>query len=285
MWVPTRPGRRSVPCGLTVRRMEVREVEHREVPTAPQPSPEQLELEAKWEQVGRLREEVVEHERALLTYLSNLQAFEHDHLLRCGRRYFELDSLVAEIAELLAERMPEDEALQAQATAARARARKLLDEAREREAQGPAEQVEITDELKSLYRRAARLFHPDLATSEAEQGARHDFMIELNAAYKRGDADRVQELIDDWQVCTGPPRDKSIAELLIDAIRIIANLERRIEKLERKRAEAERTEMGLLYRDYLAARDEGRDLIAEFLERLDEQIDRARQRLEELRNT
>ena len=135
----------------------------------PGSSPEQQELDRLWARIRDLREQVVEGERRLVLYLQDLAAFEHDYLLRCGRRYAELDGIEAEIAELLAARDPQDEAKARAARTARAKARQTIRDSREREVVGPSKTVEHTPETKAVYRKAARLFHPDLARDDAER--------------------------------------------------------------------------------------------------------------------
>ena len=49
-------------------------------------------------------------------------------------------------------------------------------------------------QLKSLYRKACRLSHPDLVSDELKQQA-HDFMVEINAAYVAQDIPRLQSVL------------------------------------------------------------------------------------------
>lgn len=250
----------------------------------PRPSPEQRELDRLWAHIRDLREKVVEGERRLVLYLQELAAFEHDYLLRCGRRYAELDGIEADIAELRAAREPEDEAKARAARAARTKARQTIRDSREREIAGPSATVIHTPETKATYRKAARLFHPDLARDDAEREVRHDYMVQLNAAYERGDVDRIEHLVTEWQAGLGPSEQQTTGEQLVDALRITDQLEQRLEAIVQERANAAAGDLGRLYEDVEMARAEGRDLIAELIERLDRQIETARATLEGMRD-
>jgi hypothetical protein len=250
----------------------------------PCPSPEQRELDGLWVRIRDLREQVVEGERRLLLYLQTLEAFEHDYLLRCGRRYAELDGIRAEIAELHAARDPGSDAKGRAARTARARARRTIRESREREVAGPARSVVHTPETKAVYRKAARLFHPDLARDDPSREICHDYMVQLNAAYKNGDVERIERLVVEWQAGLGPAPAQSVGEQLVDALRLADRLGRRLEALAAERAQAESSDLGRLQADVAAALEQDHDLVAGLIERLDCEIEEARSALEALRH-
>lgn len=255
-----------------------------DLPQGPRPSPEQRELDRHWTHIRDLREQVVEAERQLVDHLQILAAFEHDYLLRCGRRYAELDAIEADIQELEARRDPENEAKARAAREARAKARQTVRDSRAREVCGPSATVVVTPELKATYRQAARLFHPDLGRDDAERSERHDYMVQLNAAYEQGDLERMEHIVVQWRAGTGPEEGRTLGEQLVDAIRIGAQLEERLEQIARERDAADQGDIGRLYRDVQAGLAEGRDPITELIQRLDTRIEDARQRLEALRD-
>ena len=53
---------------------------------------------------------------------------------------------------------------------------------------------EEAKQLKSLYRKACRLSHPDLVSDELKQQAHH-FMVEINAAYVAQDIPHLQSVL------------------------------------------------------------------------------------------
>lgn len=251
-------------------------------PSAPGQTPEQEELQTKWREFGELRAQLPQLELEVQTLDDSLRGFEHNYLLRCGSRYITIDVLHAEIAECLAALQPEDAELQARARRARARADRTTAECQTRERTGPMDRVEATPELKALYRRVARTVHPDLASSDAERDFRHDFMVELNAAYRRGDDTRMLQLMVEWERQADAVPLEGVPEQLVRVTRTIAAMRTRIAALELVRRALSTSDAALLRRDIDAARVEGRDLIEELIGRLDAEIELLREELEEL---
>lgn len=95
--------------------------------------------------------------------------------------------------------------------------------------------------LKRLYRRLARLLHPDLARDAGEEARRSAAMARVNAAYARGDLAELQVMAE--RVGAGEE-----AEALGEAERL-ALLERRIETLRRIAASLARERDRLLRSD------------------------------------
>jgi hypothetical protein len=116
--------------------------------------------------------------------------------------------------------------------------------------------------LKRLYRRLARLLHPDLAEGDGEEARRSDLMAKVNAAYARGDLAALQVMTE--RVGAGDlPGELCEAERL-------AHLARRIETLARIAAALARERDRLLRSDTERLRAEaerraraGEDLVAE----------------------
>jgi hypothetical protein len=101
-------------------------------------------------------------------------------------------------AEVLNSVQPAELAKSARRLDAR-RARQLKSAANEE----PVEEVEDTPppadtqaELKTLYRRLARRYHPDLARDEEEQCRAADLMVRINALYRAGDLAGLSALAD-----------------------------------------------------------------------------------------
>ncbi|ACL64178.1 heat shock protein DnaJ domain protein [Anaeromyxobacter dehalogenans 2CP-1] len=105
--------------------------------------------------------------------------------------------------------------------------------------------------LKRLYRRLARLLHPDLARDAGEEARRSGLMAHVNAAYARGDLAGLQviaERLGAGEVVEGIDEAERLAriERRIETLRrIAASLARERDRLrasdtERLRAEAER---------------------------------------------
>jgi hypothetical protein len=116
--------------------------------------------------------------------------------------------------------------------------------------------------LKRLYRRLARLLHPDLAQDEPERVRLGALMARVNAAYRQGDLTALEVMAE--KVGAGEP----LGELSPDERR--AHLERRTATLARIAASLGRERDRLLRSDTARLReearrraDEGRDALAE----------------------
>ena len=75
----------------------------------------------------------------------------------------------------------------------------------------------ITPELKHAYRQAAKLMHPDRATTDAERHRRTALMAQVNIAYGRGDRQAIEKLIKEYgqdpEAITGGDVASRIAQL------------------------------------------------------------------------
>ena len=56
-------------------------------------------------------------------------------------------------------------------------------------------------DARALYRQLAKAVHPDFARDRDEYALRTRLMTAANAAFERGDASELQELLDEWEVC------------------------------------------------------------------------------------
>jgi hypothetical protein len=157
----------------------------------------------------------------------------------------------------------------------------------------PAPEVEAREvSLKRLYRRLARLLHPDLAQDDAERVRLSDLMARVNAAYARGDLTELSVMAE--RVGAGEPLEELTDEerrahleaRIANLERIAASLRRERERLARSdtaRLEAEakaRAEAGGVYIDETRAElgEETRAAYADALLRL-ERLTRAAREL------
>lgn len=116
--------------------------------------------------------------------------------------------------------------------------------------------------LKRLYRRLARLLHPDLACDDAEEARRSDLMARVNAAYARGDLAALQVMTE--RVGAGePPGELGEAERLAHLERRAETLARIAAALARERDRLLRTDTERLRREVARRAAAGGDLVAE----------------------
>lgn len=184
------------------------------------PSPLREQLRRLLAALEELRDEVAQLELEAETLRVALTAFETRHRAELSeeqRRLQRIASVVRQLerwAELLAEVPPQKRAARARRVE-RQRTQELHGDAWEREPDDeavpgpPASAV-----LKSLYRRLARRFHPDLARTEEEQIRHAALMARINALYRSGDRAGLEALADQALGTELPEPAVSLAEEL-----------------------------------------------------------------------
>jgi hypothetical protein len=189
--------------------------------------PEEDELVRLEGEQAELEEQVASAELMLESTRADINRFQHRYYRTVGRLYAQLDELDAKIARAMAAQSPKNTAAQARAQSAQDRARRSSEELSLIEALPPP-RGGATAQLKQAYRRAAKLMHPDRATTESERLRRTALMAEVNRAYEMGDLKTIEKLIlkfgQDPESITGD----DTASRIVRAIRRIAQLLRRL---------------------------------------------------------
>lgn len=204
--------------------------------------PEEQELIRLESEQAALEEQVTSAELALETSKTETAQFQHRYHLTVGRLYAQLDELDALIARVQAGLSPDDAAAQAHAQAAEQQAKASAEEAGLIEAQ-PAPPPVITPELKLAFRQAAKLMHPDRATTEPERLRRTELMAQVNVAYERGDQQAIEKLVAEYGQDPEAITGGDVASRIVKAIRRIAQLRRRLEEATQEIAGMEQTEI------------------------------------------
>jgi len=116
--------------------------------------------------------------------------------------------------------------------------------------------------LKRVYRRLARVLHPDLARDAAEQARLGELMARVNAAYGKGDRTTLEVMAE--KVGAGEPLGElSPEERLAHLARRVATLENVAASLRREKAKLTRTDTFRLRAEAQAREEAGRDWFAE----------------------
>jgi hypothetical protein len=204
--------------------------------------PEEQELIRLESEQADLEEQVTSAELALETSKTETAQFQHRYHQTVGRLYAQLDELDALIAKVQAGLSPGDAAAQAHAQAAEQQAKASAEEAGLIEAQ-PAPPPVITPELKLAFRQAAKLMHPDRATTEPERLRRTALMAQVNVAYERGDQQAIEKLVAEYGQDPEAITGGDVASRIVKAIRRIAQLRRRLEEATQEMAGMEQTEI------------------------------------------
>lgn len=242
-----------------------------------QQSPDDAALLDKREQLSAVRAQLAERESELAQVRAQLRTFEGRYFRQVGSLYAELDEMEARILEREVDLYDSDSA-RSRAEEARQRAQETHDAAFGEASE--AEEFDPPASLKTLFRDVAKRIHPDFARDEAEQKHFTLLMARANQAYRRGDAETLQRLLDDHREIHAEIAGESAAAELLRITRQIQHAQRDIAALDAEQQGLLTSEIGLLYLDAEAAALEHRDLLTELATRVREQIAEAKNRFE-----
>lgn len=164
----------------------------------PHLTPEEEHLGQQERLLEELTEQLAIKEEEFTSTGADFARFRIHYLRRFAPLYAELDRLEAEIARRasVAEDTPEarSKAREASARAAESEQAQLEAGAELAAEEGP--RAAPSDDLRSLFRQAAKRLHPDLATDDADRARRTAVMASLNAAYAAGDEAAMRRILD-----------------------------------------------------------------------------------------
>jgi hypothetical protein len=101
-------------------------------------------------------------------------------------------------------------------------------------------------------------------------------MAELNAAYAQGDEERIRAILREWHASPENVRGDGPGAELIRIIRKIAQVEKRLKTISAELDQHRHAELSKLKRQVEEARAEGRELLKELADQIDERIALAR---------
>jgi hypothetical protein len=219
-------------------------------------------LSAAARESERLRDRLAEIEMEHATLRSELSAFESEYLRRVGVIDVQLQEAQAKLFALTGDR--------AGAAAAQQRYHETT---RAMQAVPPPPGPPPSEDVKTLFRDAAKRMHPDLQRDAAGRGHAEAFMKRLNEAYAGGDVDAIGNLVRQWETspyATGEPSTRGApAPALVAAV---AQAEQRLDQ-------ARETQLARLMEQVFQASMTGRDLLAELHDQATVALADARARL------
>lgn len=241
--------------------------------------PEEKELLRLEDEQSGLETQVAMAEMVLETDRAETIKFQRRYYQIVGRLYAQLDELEAQIANVEAEKATDDEEALAYAQVAQKQARQSAEEAGLIEAL-PIPPLEITPEIKSAYRQAAKLMHPDRATTEPERLRRNAMMAEVNRAYESGNQEAIEKLIiqfgEDPEAIAGP----DVASRIVKAIRRIAQLRRRLTEIQQETEVLQQTDIFQLKLIITETESMGGDPLGDLAQQLMQELSELKIRLE-----
>jgi hypothetical protein len=250
------------------------------------PGPGAEELARRKAQLLVLSGQLLDRERELAAFRSELHAFETTYRKALGARYARLDELAERLDETAAgdgDGRPapaaEDDPAERYPGQGLPGGQNWAWGEREPEPE-PARRAVISDEAKRLFRQLARLIHPDLATDPVERERRTNLMVAANDAYEQGDTEALGRLLEEWHASPEAVTGSGAAAELERTLRRIAQVEASMRRIDDELAELEASAMGWLRRRVEKAAREGWDLLAHMVRELDRQISEAQLELE-----
>jgi hypothetical protein len=241
----------------------------------------QEEIARKKLELEELEQQLAENELDLSTARRELHLFENRYQQAVGSRYAELDRLKASVLEMATRIHPESKDFRSQAEAAREQANQSAHNWEVRQEESDLELPEPSEELKKMFRDAAKRIHPDLTTDPEERERRHALMARLNQAYELGDLEQVQAILNDWEVINDWDQltpGKKLSRLL----KQIGQVRHRFNQIQ---AELEQLKLSEMFRLKIFVEDsdkQGEDVIADMVADVEEKIENLRTRVKNL---
>jgi len=203
-----------------------------------------------------LRDRLAEIEEEHATLRSELAAFQSDYLRLVGVVDLQVQELEAKILAIVAARSGVlDDQVAAEAAEQRFRETTTALGAIPAPAGPPP-----SDDLKTLFRDAAKRMHPDLVQDEAGRAHAEAFMKRLNQAYKSGDSEGIGNLVRQWETSPYATAGAGGGGITADAS---PALHAAIAHAETRLSEARDSDLARLMEQSFQHSMEGRDLLLE----------------------
>ena len=212
-----------------------------------------------------LRDRLAELEAEQAALEAELAVFEAEYTHR-------VVTVLAQLHEVEA-RLAARQGPPAEAEAARAQARRTTDAAHAVPA--PPQPVP-PPELKRLFRDAAKLMHPDVAAGPDARLHAEAFMKRLNHAYRAGDAERILDLVRQWEAS---PFAAAPAEPGAVQARAVTGLQAAVARAQQRLDAVRTSELAELMEAHMALAAEGRDHLGELRAGIERALAEARGRL------
>jgi len=249
----------------------------------PQPKAEEKELAEKRIRLAALAEKLTLKELELETIKADLLVFEGRYIHTVGIMYAELDEIEAQILEILACRYPFNEDVKNRASEARTQAQESARATRSAKQKKEQDHFIPSEELKKLYREAARTMHPDLTTNEEARIIRQEMMTQLNLAYEKGDVDRLRLILQRWIKSPEFIEGDEIEAELMRSISKIEQAEERLKAIDIKIAKSKSSDIWLLKEEVYNAEQDGTDMLTEMANAIETKINKAKYELDNLK--
>ncbi len=231
--------------------------------------------------LGKLESEYAENHSEYATLEAVLGTFRNRYYLLVGSLFVRLDVLRAELKAILAENNPEDFQAKEEAEQAREQAQETEEEVSGTEEDAPT-QFKPTASLKTLFRKAAKMIHPDRAKNDLDRKFRDKLMAEINSAYRNQNSEAIEEVIKRYQEKLDLPEfdelDMRIAHLQV----LIENTKSQIEQIKKNYANLMTSHWYKLHNEVHEGEKSGRDVLQELENKLYAEILEEQEKIQQL---
>jgi hypothetical protein len=243
-------------------------------------TPEEKELEIKKTQLTELEDTLASHELDLITLKTELSTFQRIYFQTVGKLLIEIDEVEAQIAERLAKKNPSIATTEKANISRNQATQSFNDYEKESSPKLPIKDFVATDELKKLFRDAAKKIHPDLAKNEKDRIVREDLMKKLNEAYQDGDMEKIKSILEEYESSPDLIEGKDIGAVLIRMIRNIALVSSRVNQIKDEIQILINTDIYSFRNKLAQGKAQGRDLLQEMVNQLAVQLANLKKQLE-----
>ena len=231
-------------------------------------TPEAEHLQQQEQVLAELTDQLTAREAELATIRAEFAEFASFYLRRFGPLYAELDRIEAELLGRPASETQVDSA-------------SLSGETGVAIADAASSQTKIKrlDELRDLFRIAAKMLHPDLAPSDEERTRRTSLMAELNRAYESGDEEAIVALLRTESSRPEAVLGDDVGSKLVRVLRQIQQVRLRLEAIDGELSALSSQPLFSLFQSGRAQWRAGQDPLAQDEDRLRDRISAARAQL------
>ena len=234
--------------------------------------PEEIELEVKRQELVELEKELKERKRRLLVLKKKMASAVEDFLKIIVPRYARIEKLRLQIVSLIANKWDREDVND---IVIRMEQNQFNIKDRFINTSKVLEKKEIfkpSEELTRLYKEAARIIDPNLATTKLDKTRRAKFMQKINEAYNTCEHKWLEVLLTEWESSPENVKGKGIGSKLVGVIRKIHQIQNWISQIEREEDSITSSEEYKLYEKIYEADARGNTYIADFANKLDEEI-------------
>lgn len=242
-------------------------------------SPQAEELQARRRELADLRRKLADKELELSTEKAQLHLFERRYQNVVGPMYAELDQVKAQVLGLASKVFPNADNFREEAESAREQAREFQEEIPKEK---KPKEFNPPENLKKLFRRVAKRIHPDLASTSSERERRHDLMAKLNQAYDGLDEEAIRSILMEWEAEEPAQEKLELGEQLVRVVNQLAQVRKRLNEISDELEDLTLTEMFQLKNNIESAELEGRDLLQEIADDIEEKIRETKSRIRDL---